>query len=67
LKHTLIDAYTIKVLRAECAALAKKVAALSMLNTSMRNENARLRREIERLIKAGEKMTQQRASGRKER
>lgn len=40
---------SIKELRAVAAELRKRVAAVCGLNTALRNENAKLRREIERL------------------
>ena len=44
-----IDAHSIRELRAKNFELSKRVAAVSQLNTALRNENAKLRREIARL------------------
>ena len=49
MRHSLFDARTIKELRAQYAELWRRMASVSALNTALRNENARLRREIERL------------------
>jgi regulator of replication initiation timing len=52
--HRLIDAHTIKELRAKYAELSKRLVSVVGLNTALRNENAQLRREIARLTKDGE-------------
>jgi hypothetical protein len=52
--HRLIDAHTIKELRAKYADLSRHCVSVSQLNTALRDENARLRREITRLTKDGE-------------
>ena len=43
----------IKELRLKSIELSRRIVALCTLNTALRDENARLRREIERGSKAG--------------